>query len=304
MTNQSRQNPYDDTTFVDSTGGHSLALHTIEPNKAADHRAAILCTHGLFSDARFFQSTTGGPAQFFLDKGYRVFLGELRGHGKSRLPSGNAWNFGFDAYARDDIPNLIKSARKKHEGPLFLLCHSMSGYAALAGLGTEPSLQEMLKGIATLSSAVNDYGDGGMQKQIMVRLGAVIGTVLGRFPGKTLKQGPSDEPGRLMQQFATWAKDGSFRSEDGRTDYWQALSKVTLPIFAGIGAADVFHASPRRGQKLVDALGSKRKEFVVMGKNTGFSSDFGHSDILRGSRATAEVLPRVETFFSSLLGND
>jgi predicted alpha/beta hydrolase len=287
-------------SWIPTTGGHSLCLQVAEPQTVAAHRGGILLVHGLFSDARFFLGSNGGPAQFFLDRGYRVFLGELRGHGKSRGPSSSAWDFGFDAYARDDVPALVRAARDKHEGPLFLLCHSMSGYAALAGLALDSSLQASLAGLVMLSSAVNDYSDGGLKKRATLGLGALVGAALGRFPGKALKQGPSDEPGRLMRQFADWAKDGSFKSEDGSVDYWKALANVTLPVFAGIGAADVFHASPRRGEKLVNALGSSRSELVVFGMKNGFSKDFGHVDLVRGQSASQEVLPRVDSFLQSL----
>jgi pimeloyl-ACP methyl ester carboxylesterase len=117
-----------------------------------------------------------------------------------------------------------------------------------------------------------------------------------------MKQGTADEPGRMMKQFAAWAKRGSFASEDGSIDYWAALQKVTLPVFVAVGEADVFHASPRRGQKLVDALGSDRKEFVIAGRSQGFGHDYGHVDIVRSSKASAEVLPRVHAFFQSIPG--
>jgi len=123
--------------------------------------------------------------------------------------------------------------------------------------------------VCTLSSAVNDYSDGGLKKHVLIRFSSVLGGLLGRFPAKAMKQGTADEPGRMMKQFAAWAKHGSFASEDGSIDYWAALQQVTLPVLAVIGEADVFHASPQRGKKIVDALGSDRKEFVVAGRAGG-----------------------------------
>ncbi len=287
---------------IPTSDGHALQLRCVRPESASDNGAAVLLIHGLFSDSRFFLGAGDqGPARWFVERGYTVFLGELRGHGRSRRPRPTRWDWGFDAYARHDIPDLIRAARSRHDGPLFLLCHSMSGYAALVGLALEPALQRELAGVVTLSSAVNDYSDGGLKKRFMVGLGATLGALLGRFPAKALKQGPADEPGKLMRQFATWARDGSFKSEDGGTDYWQALSAVTLPVYAGIGQGDVFHASPARGRKLVDRLGSADKTFTVLGTGGGLARDFGHVDVARGKHAEAEVLPAIDAWMRAHL---
>ncbi|SEM47355.1 Lysophospholipase, alpha-beta hydrolase superfamily [Stigmatella aurantiaca] len=290
--------------WTEPTGGHQL--HVLEARSETAQGAAgvgILCLHGLFSDARFFLSSNGtGPARYFIDQGCTVYAAELRGHGGSRWPEKRVWDWSFDTYAQQDIPALVRAARERHTGPLFLLAHSMAGYAALAGLGLQPEVQRMLSGVCVLSSAVNDYSDGGLKKALMVRFSSLLSGLLGRFPAKALKQGPADEPAALMRQFADWAPTGAFRSLDGATDYWQALGQVTLPVFSGVGEADVFHASPRRAGKLVEKLGSGDKTLVICGRSHGFASDFGHFDILRGSRAQQEVLPRVHEWMRAHAG--
>ncbi|MEZ4428996.1 MAG: alpha/beta fold hydrolase [Nannocystaceae bacterium] len=292
----------DPPRFVASSDGHELQLRSIRPAQAEDG-AVILCVHGLFSDSRsFLGGGDQGPARALAERGHVVYLGELRGHGRSRGPRPRGGGWGFDAYARADIPALIRAVHVEEQRPIFLFCHSMAGYAALVGIALDPELQGLLAGVILLSSAVNDYSDGGLKKVAMIKLGAVLGRLLGRFPAKTLKMGPSDEPGRLMRQFAEWADDRSFRSEDGSIDYWRALAEVRVPIFAGIGEADVFHASPARGRRLVEHLGSDDKTFVVLGRSSGLSRDFGHVDVLRSRFAEAEVLPQIDAWIRDVAG--
>ncbi|MGE6759528.1 alpha/beta fold hydrolase [Corallococcus interemptor] len=272
------------------------ALHVVEARTSGtpDSAPGVLFVPGLFSDGRFFLGGQGdGAARVFVDAGCVAYVASLRGHGKSRWPAKRAYDWSFDTYVRHDLPDLVRAVRARHAGPLFLLAHSMAGYAALAALGVDPSLQASLAGVCTLSSAVNDYSDGGFKKRFQLGFSSAVAGVLGRFPAKALKQGPWDEPAGVMRQFTDWAPTGAFRSADGATDYWAALEKVTLPVFAGVGAADMFHASPVRAQKLVEHLGSTRKELTVLGRAQGLSWDAGHFDVVRGERARAEVLPRV-----------
>ncbi|WP_224361849.1 alpha/beta fold hydrolase [Hyalangium versicolor] len=292
-----------DEWWVPTSGGHQLHVVQVSTGAAGAGAPGILCLHGVFSDGRFFLGSSGdGPARYFIDQGCTVYIAELRGHGGSKWPEKRAWDWSFDAYAQNDIPDLVRAVRARHTGPLFLLAHSMAGYAAFAGLGLHSDAQSMLSGVCTLSAAVNDYSDGGLKKAVMLRFSSVVAGLFGRFPAKALKQGPSDEPAALMKQFAEWASTGAFRSMDGSTDYWQALGKVTIPVFAGVGEADVFHASPRRAEKLVGKLGSTDKTFVICGRSHGFGSDFGHFDIIRGRRALAEVLPRVHEWMRAHSG--
>jgi pimeloyl-ACP methyl ester carboxylesterase len=291
--------PAGDDRWISTSDGHQLHVRAVP----ADDPAApgVLCLTGMFADGGFFLSRSGqGPAKYLRDEGFTAYLASLRGHGLSRWPQRRSYDWNFDTYVRHDIPDLVRGVAAEHPGPLFLLGHSMVGYAMLAALGVDPALQRLLAGIVTVSAAVNDYSDGGLSKRAQIRSGAIISRVVGRFPARALRQGRWDEPPGLMRQFAEWAPRGAFRSADGTTDYWAALGQVTLPALVGVGAADVFHASPARARKLAEHLGG-RPELVVFGRESGLSWDPGHFDVIRGARAEAEVLPKVAQWMRGVL---
>ena len=128
--------------WVPTGAGHVLYLRQLDP--VGTPVATVLLVHGVFFDGRFFLNARGeGPARFFLERNYRVLVGDFRGHGKSRWPEGKRrWDWSFDEYAQEDVAALVTQARQVQAGPLFVLCHSMGGYVALAGLGCQPKLQE------------------------------------------------------------------------------------------------------------------------------------------------------------------
>ncbi|MFY1636756.1 alpha/beta fold hydrolase [Solwaraspora sp. WMMB335] len=285
--------PPTDEYWVPTSDGHELHVRCARPPAQTEDAAAVLLLPGLFSDGGLFLSRSGGgPAAVLAAAGFVTHSASLRGHGSSRWPRRRAYDWNFDTYVRHDIPDLVRAVGERHAGPLFVLAHSMAGYAALAALGVDPAVQERLSGVVTLSAAVNDYTDGGPSKRLQVGGAALLARVAGRFPARALRQGRWDEPAGLMRQFAQWAPGGAFRSADGRTDYWSALGQVTVPALVGVGAADRFHASPARARKLADHLGGP-VDYLVLGRDTGLSWDAGHFDVLRGGPAEAEVLPRI-----------
>ncbi|MCW5253394.1 lysophospholipase [Streptomyces sp. SHP 1-2] len=297
--------PYESAYWVPTSDGHELHVRRAGEGRAGDGTPGVLFLPGLFADGTFFLGTAGrSPADVFLAEGYAVHAASLRGHGPSRrADGGRAGDWNFDTYVRHDIPDLVRAVSERHPGPLFLLAHSMAGYAALAALGVAPELQRRLAGVVTLSSAVNDYSDGGLPKRAQILFAATLSRLVGRFPARALKQGRFDEPAGLMRQFADWAPRGGFHSADGATDYWAALAEVTLPALVGVGAADTFHASPARARKLAQHLGSDVR-CTVFGRESGLSWDPGHVDVVRGRRAAEEVLPRLVEWMRRTLPAD
>jgi len=291
----------DSIEWVGTPDGHQLALRVLAQKDNARPQAAVLCLHGVFSDGRFFLNARQmGPASAFLKQGYRVYVGELRGHGRSKWPpSSRQWDWSFDEYAQQDIPALINAAAALHDAPLFVLAHSMGGYALLAALGRDRALHSKVSGVCLLASAVNDYSEMGMRKRLLFPFAAILGWILGRFPARLLRMGVSDEPPGLMAQLAQWAPERKFSSRRGDVDYWKCLANVTLPVWAGVGTADKFHASVRRGRSLVDRLRSSDKTFVEIGIQSGFSKAFDHIGVLRGEAAEREVLPRLAAWMDA-----
>lgn len=281
--------------WIPTSEGHELHVAELAPQASPACGASVLCLHGVFSDSRFFVGHAGGGAgRYLADQGFRVFLGDLRGHGRSRWPAGrHRWNWSFDTCVRHDIPDLIRFAADRNPGPLFMLAHSFGGCALLAALGTDPTLQQRLAGVSMLGAAVNDCTDGGLSKRIQLSLSSLVATLCGRMPARLLRLGPSDEPAALMRQFRQWAVRGTFETLDRQHDYWDTLAAVTVPVYAGVGVLDNFHATPARARKLVDALGSHDITFEIFGRAQGCSIDFGHINIATGHHAEQDVFPRL-----------
>jgi pimeloyl-ACP methyl ester carboxylesterase len=114
------------------------------------------------------------------------------------------------------------------------------------------------------------------------------------------EQAVSDASKPEMRQFLRGVLRGEFVSADGRVSYTSALSAVHTPTLVVVGRADEL-ADPLVGRGVFDRLGSSDKELIVAGKAEGFSTDFGHVDLLLGPAARKEIYPRIASW---LKGHD
>ena len=105
-------------------------------------------------------------------------------------------------------------------------------------------------------------------------------------------------PGPLAADFAEWlaSEDGEVAVE-GRS-VLRALETLTIPALFLAGASDRI-APPEAVARAHDAWGravGTRKEFVLLGSDSGAEQDYGHGDLVLGFAAARDVFPRVVDF--------
>ena len=90
---------------------------------------------------------------------------------------------------------------------------------------------------------------------------------------------------------------GHFRSADGSVDYLDALGELQVPLMVIAGRADNI-APVDRVLPYYLAAGSPQKSFVLAGRATGFSADYGHMDLTIGDHARAEIYPLIRDWIA------
>lgn len=115
--------------------GQRLVLTEVVHTHAepASSQAAFLLLHGFAQNRRGF--TLGPMPRTLLEHGARVFLGELRGHGDSRVDGSRSWS--LRTHLELDCPALLEGVRREAGVErVHLVGHSMGGLlgcALLAG---------------------------------------------------------------------------------------------------------------------------------------------------------------------------
>ncbi len=101
-------------------------------------------------------------------------------------------------------------------------------------------------------------------------------------------------PGQL-DQLLKYIKRGHFVSADGKIDYTERVSEITVPVLQIVGQLDNM-ISPGFVAVIHNKLGSKDKQMRVFGKINGYYDNYGHDDIIIGRHSRDDVFPYIKNW--------
>ncbi|UVE19391.1 lysophospholipase [Pseudomonas sp. LS44] len=251
----------------------------------------VILLHGSFSNRRFWYSPKGlGLGPYLARAGFDVWIAEMRGHGLS--PRNQAYRHNRVAdYARYDLPAIAAFVREQSGQAPHWIGHSLGGITLAAALGGHYLDEADVASVALFGSQVSrvywplklpplEWGGRALLKRLSV------------ISGSGLKRGPEDEPIGVALESLRW--HGLFgRFGDAERDWWAGLAEVQAPVLA-VAASEDHQDPPWACRKLLERFGSPRREFLCLGKKTGFADDYGHIEMLLSKPAQGEVWPLIE----------
>lgn len=113
-----------------------------------------------------------------------------------------------------------------------------------------------------------------------------------RTLGTIRRRASEDVSNGVLDQFLVMLRSGEFQSSDKGTSYARNLEKITVPFFCIAGPLD--NLAGIAG--MYDAFGhisSPDKALRVFDRANGYSTDYGHNDLIAGEAAPAEVYPAI-----------
>lgn len=308
--------------FVSAADGFPLALGHHPPAGPRRYLEPVVLCHGLGANRYNLDFDDYSVARRLAERGFHAFVLELRGAGRSAAPERQAAPFTFDDYALFDAPAALREACALAAAPRgFWVGHSMGGMIGYV-LG-QTAAAEQLAGLVAIASPIT-WPPWPYLKRV-ARLGlrlaeltwldrTPIYTAIAPFVGFWYPRGADliAHPGNIdgavarrlvahntawilpgvMRQFAGWIEGDRFVSADGARDYRAGLSQFRAPALLVAGSVDRL-APPETVQAALDALGSADKSLILCGRAQGFSTDYGHGDLVFGRRAPHEVVPRL-----------
>lgn len=257
----------------------------------------VVLLHGSFSNRRFWYSPKGiGLGPYLARAGFDVWIAEMRGHGLS--PRNENYRDNHVAqYVRYDLPAIADFIIEQTGQAVHWIGHSLGGVILAAALGGGYLDESRARSAALFGSQVSRiYWP---LKLPPVEWGGRL--LLRAFPylsGRRLKRGPEDEPTGLALETLRWLRLFG-RFGDAERDWWAGLAQVRIPVLGVAAAAD--HQDPAWAcRKLLEQCSAAPTQFLLLGKDTGFTSDFGHVEMLVSKDAQREVWPLAEYWLLNL----
>lgn len=321
--------------FISTRDGWQLAVYRYWKGEATSRWGPVVLCHGL--GANRFDLDAPDPeislARYLHQRGHDVWVVELRGAGRSRPPGWplrRRYPFDFDEYVHRDVPAILRYTLDATSAPaIHWVGHSMGGMLAYAAL--EHFDNRLFHSVTTIGSPAFTAVKHPLVDKLyhlhfmleVVRWVPVrrLGLLAALFPELTMNtvgrllaniehmdrrhlrrlaaRALYDLPAPLLRQFAEWyGGPAGFSRADQLLGYYEHLDRVQAPMLIVAGAGDVL--TPVEDLAAVhEAISSPDKKLLVCGTAQGFSLDYGHIDLVLGTRARDEVYPHISSWIES-----
>ncbi len=270
-----------------------LALTRLGAAGQAERGVPVILVHGSFSNRRFWYSPKAvGLGPYLARAGFDVWLAEMRGHGLSPRNQSYRHNTVAD-YARYDLPAIARFVREQSGQAPHWIGHSLGGTTLAAALGGAHLSAELAASVAMFGTQVSRVY--WQLKLPPVEWSARL--LLKRFEhvsGTRFKRGPEDEPIGMALESLRWHRLFGRFAAPGE-NWWEGLAMVQVPMLA-VSADGDEQDPPWACRKLLEQFSSTSRDYLQLGKAAGFSSDFGHVEMLVSKPAQVEVWPLVKAW--------
>lgn len=250
----------------------------------------VILLHGSFSNRRFWYSPKGiGLGAYLARAGFDVWIAEMRGHGLSVRNQAYRHNCVAD-YARYDLPAIAAFVAEQSGQAPHWIGHSLGGTTLAAALGGHYLDARQAASVALFGSQVT-RGFWPLKVPPLMWSARLFLKRFEHVSGPRFKRGPEDEPMGVILESMRW--HGLFdRFGDKKDDWWSGLQTVEVPTLCVSAVGD--QQDPQWAcRELFEQFGTEDKEFLVLGREYGYTEDFGHVQMLISKAAQAQVWPRV-----------
>ena len=284
----------------------------------------VLVVHGISSNHRCWD-LEGGPSLAIAlhEAGFDPWLLDLRGHGLAEYSADGKrqWRGGsVDEYGRFDLPAALEFIHQKTGvESVHYVGHSMGGMVLAVALHHEPTLP--LERLVVVGTPI-DFSDPDRATGPLMSLSRWSSAFIGFLPSPlaaslhgrfrtpipvddwlfTDIQSPVRERlydqivsplyARELRQLEPVGRMGAFLDAEGEADYLKGLGGIHQPTLVLAGRGDRI-APADRVVGFYTEISSEEKQFIVAGKSTGFSVDYGHLDLPLGAHAEQEIFPLI-----------
>ena len=260
--------------------------------------------HGSLANGRVFYSGSGkGLGPFLARRGFDTFMADLRGRGRSSPPVSKRSTFGQTEAIIEDLPAFFEAIRTEIGGfPRFWVSHSWGGTLLLTFLARFPRFAEPLKACVFFASKRVIRGNTPRKWLAMDLVWRHYGRFLagsrGFVSGRGLGFGDDSESRKFYVQTSRWLAGEPWIDSDDGFDYGNSIRRIQKPpILHLTGSRDRLLGDPADIRRFIREYGGTDCRLEIIGRRTGYSRDYSHTDLLTHPSAPGDHFPLVLDWF-------
>lgn len=263
----------------------------------------VFCLHGSIENGKIFYTGHGkGLAPLLARQGYDVFVGDLRGRGKSTPKVSSKSKQGQYEAIMEDVPAFVNKIKEvTGKDAMHWVAHSWGGVLLTSSLARFHDefkiISQVYFGVKRRITVFN------WEKFLKMDIGwSLMGgaAVLfkGYLPSKGMKMGADNEPGKHYREMSKWiSATGKWIDIDG-FDYIEKFKKITLPPTLYLaGGNDHLLGHPKDVKLMISETNSSNYAFRMLSIEAGNKKDYGHIDMLTDKLAQEDVYPLAVEWF-------
>ena len=288
---------------------HRLHVRRICPADQQSLGPPVLLLHGSIENGRIFYTESGkGLAPFLAERGFDVFVADLRGRGLSTPAISRGADHGqYHSIVEDlsRISDLISELR----GPVAQVwgSHSWGGVFMMSHLVRFPERAKRVAGVFTLGTkrvvAAKNWDVAVKLNFVWNLLSPALCKVFGYLPAKKFGFGADSETSAFLRECRQWVKGGDWVDGFDGFDYGRAALTTSLPpLFFVAAHNDPALGNPADVRAFIRELGEQNVEFRLLARHAGSLHDYDHINMLTHPDAVRDHFVELERFCRTVVG--
>jgi len=260
----------------------------------------VFMMHGSVENGRVFYPRSGnGLAPYLARKGFDVFVGDLRGRGESEPRINRNSSYGQTEAITEDITAFVERIREiSGSFPRHWIAHSWGGVLLLSHFARFPDTNGSVDSMVFLGTK-RRISVWNLKRLIMIDVAwCIVARLLvrlfGFLPRGAFGRGMDAETNKSHLQCKRWVRESKWIDSDDDFNYREALRSIKLPrSFWLAGSADSYLGHPDDVIRFREEALATNGEYLLLGRTSGCSRDYGHVDMLTHPAASKDHFPMI-----------